>query len=128
MAIAANDELVQALRALLNDGGPAARGAAAHVLAEHDMKKPQPRRRNPPPAIAGLCSCGAVMNGEHWPGCKNGKPTASQESLKSRRKAQESGWVRMEALLSPVQSRKLDLLAEIHGSRRKALAYLIDQS
>lgn len=58
----------------------------------------------------------------------SGRPTSAQASLKSRRKAQESGWVRMEVLLSPVQSRKLDLLAEIHGSRRKALAYLIDQS
>lgn len=123
-----NEELVQALRALLNDGGPAARGAAVHVLAEHAMKKTKPRRRTPPPAIAGLCSCGAVMNGVHWPSCQNAKPTSAQASLKSRRKAQESGWVRMEVLLSPVQSRKLDLLAEIHGSRRKALAYLIDQS
>ena len=83
---------------------------------------------HPRPLIGALCSCGSVMNGVHERGCPNGRPSSAQESLKSRRKAQENGWVRMEALLSPVQSRKLDLLAEIHGSRRKALAYLIDKS
>lgn len=85
-------------------------------------------RRYPQPLIGPLCSCGAVMNGVHERGCPNGRPSSAEASLKSRRKAQENGWVRMEVLLSPVQSRKLDLLAEIHGSRRKALAYLIDQS
>lgn len=77
-------------------------------------------RRYPQPLIGPLCSCGALMNGVHSPGCPN-RPTSSQSSLKSRRKAQESGWVRAEVLLSPALNAKLDRLAELHGSRNEAI-------
>lgn len=77
-------------------------------------------RKTPPPLISALCSCGALMDGIHSPGCPN-RPTSTQASLKSRRKAQESGWVRAEVLLSPALDAKLDRLAKLHGSRNEAI-------
>jgi hypothetical protein len=78
-------------------------------------------RKLPPPAIAPLCDCGAVMNGIHVKDCPNRPETASEASIRSRKKARASGFVRVDVLLSPALNAKLDRLAEIHGSRNKAV-------
>lgn len=74
------------------------------------------------------CSeCGVTVPGleKHALGCPNNPSysamTQSQHAMRSRKKAIENGFTRVEVLLSPAMMKKLERLAQLHGSKRKAI-------